>query len=533
MPLPDGGDISWPPEHCVPVNQQYATWSAWYSGDPERLVNTYAGGGSTRDATGFFASERGGFRAGVRRALDTVRRWFWGNRNAASTPRQRLHVPIAGDIAAASADLLFSEPPAVTVPHSATQARLAELLDDGAHATLLEAAEVCAALGGVYVRIVWDPSARPGRPWITAVHPDVAVPEWRWGRLSAVTFWREISRRGRTVVRHLERHEPGLILHGVYEGDAETLGRVVPLTDYPDTARLAAGLVNGNEIRTGAPGLTAVYVPNMKPNRIWRTVPEAANLGRSDYAGVEALMDALDLTYSSWMRDVELGKARLIVPREYLRSNGPGQGASVDLDQEVYEGINVMGSDAGGVELKEVQFDIRVEQHQATITDLKTSIVTAAGYSAQTFGLVTDGTAITATEVAAKTRRSLITRDRKTRYWRPALGDLYETLLWVDRVLFGSPVVPQRPAIEWPDAVSVDPLAQAQTLQALATAEAISTWQKVKTLHPDWEDTAVQKEVDRIHAGLGTGDPIETSLSGLAGNNPPPSDEGEPPTGEA
>jgi hypothetical protein len=356
--------------------------------------------------------------------------------------------------------------------------------------------------------------------------PDAAVPEWSWGRLSAVTFWREIGRTGKTVVRHLERHEPGLVLHGVYEGDTETLGRVVPLTDYPDTAGLAPGLVNGNEIRTGADGrLTAVYVPNMRPNRVWRTVPTAANLGRSDFAGVEALMDALDLTYSSWMRDVELGKARLIVPREYLRpGGGPGQGASVDLDQEVYEGINVMGSDTGGVELKEVQFEIRVEQHQATITDLKTSIVTAAGYSAQTFGLAADGTAVTATEVAAKQRRSLITRDRKTRYWRPAIGDLYEMLLWVDRALFGTPVVPQRPAIDWPDAVSVDPLAQAQTLQALATAEAISTWQKVKTLHPDWDDPAVQKEVDRIREDTGAAVTDPGTFTG----GPPPDQPPDP-----
>ena len=521
MPLPDGGNVPWPPQHCGPINAQYAAWSAWYAGDPEQLSAIYGGARGSRDTTGFFASERGGFRAGVRRAFDSVRRWFWGNTRSSNTPRQRLHVPIAGDIASASADLLFSEPPAVTAADDATQARLAELLDDGTHATLLEAAEICAALGGVFLRIVWDPASRPGRPWITAVHPDVAVPEWSWGRLSAVTFWRDIARDGRTVVRHLERHEPGVIIHGVYEGDTETLGRLVPLTDYPQTASLAdEQLVNGNEVRTGAPGITAVYVPNMRPNRLWRTVPDAAYLGRSDYAGVEPLMDALDMTYSSWMRDVELGKARLIVPREYLRPNGgPGQGASVDLDQEVYEGINSMASDAGGVEIKEVQFEIRVAEHQATIADLKASIVTAAGYSGQTFGLSGD-VAMTATEVAARERRSLITRDRKTRYWRPELAGLYETLLYVDAALFGTAVVPQRPQVEWADSVSVDPLAQAQTLQALATAEAISTWQKVKTLHPDWQTSEVQAEVDRIHAGLGTGDPPAATLAGLAGQDP-------------
>jgi hypothetical protein len=516
MPLPEGGNVPWPPEHCHAINQQYATWAAWYAGNVETLAHIYGGGGPSGDTTGFFASETGGFKAGVRRVASAVRRWFWGSPTAGTQQRTRLHVPIAGDIASASADMLFSEPPSFTIPTATegqdpatedpTQARLDELLDDGAHATLLEAAEVCAALGGVYLRVVWDPAVRPGRPWLSAVQPDVAVPEWAWGRLVAVTFWRPIHTKGKLVVRHLERHEPGKIIHGVYEGDNDTLGMVVPLTDYPATAGLAdERLVDGNTVMTGAEGMAAVYIPNMRPNRIWRTNPDAVHLGRSDYAGVEPLMDALDLAQSSWIRDVDLGKARLVVPAEYLRSNGPGQGATVDLDQEVYEGINAMSNEAGKVEITQVQFKIRVEEHSATVKDLKTTIVGAAGYSAQTFGLDDQGGAATATEVNAQHRRSLITRDRKTRYWRPELADITETLLRVDVAMFSTPIVPQRPVVEFAAAVSVDPLAQAQTLRELHTAEAISIEQKVRTLHPDWDDTAVTDEVDRIKEDFGLG----------------------------
>lgn len=509
MPLPEGGATPWPPTHCDPIHKQYAIWTAWWAGDVEQLAAIY-GGGATNDTTGFFASESGGrVRNIINSVVGKVRRWFWSSQAAATQNRTRLHVPLAGDIATASSDLLFSEPLTITVEPSTpvgdgdtqavspTQARLDDLVDDGMHATLLEAAEICAAIGGVYLRIVWDPAVRD-KPWVTAAHPDRAVPEWRFDKLAAVTFWRVIHTKGSLVVRHLERHEPGKIIHAVYEGTTDELGWPVPLTDYPATAGLANDqLVNGNEVPTGATGLTAVYIPNMKPNRVWRQVPEAAHLGRSDYAGVEPLMDALDLVQSSWVRDVDLGKARLIVPREYLRSNGPGQGAALDLDQEVYEGINVMGAEDGKAQIEQVQFKIRVAEHQATVADLKATIISNAGYSGQTFGLAAD-VAVTATEVAARERRSFITRDRKIRYWRPQLTALIEALLQVDKRWFTPGITPARPVVEWPDGVSIDPEAQARILLTLDQAGAISTEQKVRTLHPDWDNDLVAEEVERI-----------------------------------
>lgn len=522
MPLPDGGNICWPPEVCTPINSKIAMWAAWYEGNESKLSTIYGGPANTGNspaAHAFFGSETG--RGNVlNRAMSTVRRWFWGNQNRSGQPRNRLHVPIAGDIAAASADLLFSEPPAITVEDEApgkpetddaakpatpkknpTQERLDQLIDDGVHATFLEAAEIAAALGGVYLRVCWDPATRPEGPWIGAVHPDAAVPEWSFDRLVAVTFWRIISQDKQTVVRHLERHEPGLVIHGVYAGKIDELGVPMPYADYPETAWLAdLELTNGNEIRTGIEGLAAVYVPNMRPNRVWRDTPGAAALGRSDYAGVEALMDSLDMTYSSWMRDVELGKARLVVPSEYMRNMGQGNGAEFELDREIYEGVSgVMGADERGMEIEQIQFKIRVDEHQRTIADLKTAIVGGAGYSAETFGLGTEGSAQTATEVASKNRRSLITRDRKTRYWRPGLQDITEALLGIDAALFHTPgIVVQRPQVVWPDAVSIDPEQQANTLLALEQAAAISTEQKVRALHPDWKDPEVDAEVELI-----------------------------------
>jgi len=495
MPLPDG-DQPWPPKHLAPVYSQIATWAAWYSGDPEALAAIY-GGSQGYDSTGFFASERGGWRGAVGRAIE---RWFWGTRLSQGEQRTKLHLPAASDIASTSADLLFSEAPTLTVEDKATQARLAELAGDGMQAALLEAAEIAAGLGSVYLRTVWDTEARPDGPWLTGVHPDAVVPEWSWGELAAATLWRVLRDDGRTVVRHLERHNPGRITHGVYEGTPEKLGRPAPLTEYPETASID-GLSDGNVVETGVPKLLIEYVPNIKPNRLWRNVPTAAPFGRADIAGTEPLMDALDEAWTSWMRDLRLAKARLVVPRAYLQSNGPGRGAGFDVDKELYEALDMLPGDDTGAQITLVQFAIRVEEHAKTVEALWSSIVRACGYSVQTFGELGDaGAGVTATEIRARQRRSFMTAGKKVRYWRPRLASSIETLLMVDAAVFGSRITPVRPQVEFGDSIAEDPRTTAETLSLLETARAISTEMKVRAQHPDWEGPEVAAEVARIKA---------------------------------
>ncbi len=52
--------------------------------------------------------------------------------------------------------------------------------------------------------------------------------------------------------------------------------------------------------------------------------------------GLETELDGLDEAISSWMRDVRLGKARLIVLHSYLENIGRGKGAVSEPDREVY-----------------------------------------------------------------------------------------------------------------------------------------------------------------------------------------------------
>lgn len=485
--LPTDPKTTWPPKALQPAFDRMRVLSAWYAGDPEELAMIHGGlHGSehpffTHGPTNRPSQYRGGL-------VGSVARWFWGQPTPSGERRAKLHVPIAGDIATLSADLLFSEPPTVTFEDDTTQEAwdtMAEAMNFDA--VLLESAEVQSPLGGVYLVVTWDDQLYP-HPFLRAVHADTAVPEWRWGRLAAVTFWHVVGEDGGKVYRHLERHEPGRILHGLYVGASDVLGPEIPLTEHPATAALPRA-VPGVENR-----LTAVYVPNLLPNRLDRNSP----MGRSDFSpGVLTLMDALDETYSSWMRDLRLAKHRLVVPRAYMQNQGPGQGARFEAEREIFELIDSMPRQDGGMELTPTAFAIRVTEHMSTADNLVNQIVGRCGYSAQSVGEQGE-VAVTATEVEARERRSFITRKKKGRYWKAGLPEIIETLLMVYAARFGGKVTPARPDVEFGDAVAETPEALARTLGLLETAAAISTQEKVRRLNPDWDDEQIREEAERI-----------------------------------
>jgi len=524
MPLPEGGGV-WPPAELDAVTSQLRVWSAWYSSDVDDLSGIYGGdlAGDPAKPLGVFNPMREDWRGKVGR---TLARWFWGTRTPAAEKRTKLHLPVARDIATTSADMLFGEPPTFAVENRGTQARVDELTDLGLRATLTEAAELAAGLGGIYLRIVWDRELRP-RPWISAVHADAAVPEWRWDVLTAVTFWREVLVDGNTVIRHLERHEPGAILHGLYEGGRGNLGKPIPLDANPATRGLAP------VFETGLPPgrITAGYIPNLRPAPGWRHVPAAVNLGRADFDGAEPFMDALDETYSSLMRDIRLGKARLHLPASYLESMGPGKGAVFE-DRELYAPVTAIGANKldAGLQIQETQFAIRVEEHLRACAEWLERIIATSGYSASSFGLRDgEGAEMTATEVSARKGRTGATRAKKVNYAAPVLADLVETLQLIDRRVFPreTSYTPERPDVEFGEAPE-SPRVLAETIELLARAEAASIETRVRMFHPDWDDVRVRQEVEGIRADSGMLDPGQAMTDAIRAGEQDPAVPGSP-----
>lgn len=497
MPLPANG-TKWPPVQLTDITPRYTEWDAWYSGDSERLSMAYQKAAVIRPSL-----RPAQFQGGI---IGSIARMWWGVPNVTNMPVEKFHVPLAGDICQASGDLLYSEAPTFTVTAAQpVQSRLEGLVDDGLMLSLAESAEVGAAFGDSYLRVTWDQEISKS-PFLTVVHADCALPEFRWGRLTAVTFWHVVAESGQTKWRHLERHEVnsegvGVIQHALYEGSQDNLGTAVPLTEVPETAGIQVN--EDGEISTESPGLAVEHVPNQRPQRIWRSHPLASNFGRSDLSGIEPLMDQIDETYNSWMRDVRLGKSRLLVGQTALEHLDPGQGMAFNVDREIFTPLNLPpGSfntaDGAANIAQAVQFGIRFAEHKATIDELVDVTLRTAGFSTATFGEEGD-IAMTATEVRARQQRSFLTRDRKIRIQRPALARIMAKLLAVDQAIFGGPGTGDV-EVSFADGVQDSTLSLAQTAQALRTAEAASTQTLVAMVHPDWDETLVDAEVTKIMA---------------------------------
>lgn len=495
MPLPTPGS-AWPPPALKPALQRMETWEAWWSGDVDVLAAHYGSGGVGHP---FFRPSQ--YAGGV---VGAMSRMWWGRPSAPHEPPAKLHVPLAGDICRASASLLFSEPISAASDDANVTAALDELLDEGMQAKLLEAAEIQAAMGGVYLRPVYDPEISD-RAWLDAIAPDSAIPEWRWGRLSAVMFWRVVREDDADRVwRHFERHEPGRIVHALYMGRGDDIGRPVPLDDVEATAGFAPLVDEDGSITTGYEWLAASYIPNMLPNRRWRKQPLLAPMGRSDLDGIEGTLDALDETYSSWMRDVRLAKGRIIVGDSMLDDQGPGRGAVFDPDREAYSvARGIMPKDAP---MTVAQFEIRTQQHHDTAHELAAIALRHAGYAGITLGEDTAGPAITATEVKSKGQLSFVTRDRKVGYWRPQLAqNALPALLAIDAFVFKRTGLDlSKPLnVEFADSVAEDMSSIAATVKTLSEAKAVSIETGVRMVHPEWDEPQVAAEVAKIRDDSG------------------------------
>lgn len=492
MALPANGS-QWPLPQAKTARDSYREARAWYSGDEKSLRSLYGG---DRDGS----SVQNGIRG-------WLSRMFWGRPESRSQVQQKLHVPVAADLAAVSADLLVGEAPSCKVigdNAEAVQGRLDYLLTVNRFGSRAqEVLEEAAAVGDGWARVTWSEKAGQ-HALLTFVPAERVIPTFEWGALTEALI--ETVHRGPRDTRfvHYERHIPGRVEHALYQVFDDEL-HIVPLDTIPATAGLSVDEFGG--VETGFPGMAVVHIPNVKPNRKGGDDPVAKHLGRADTAGLETLMDALDEAYTSLMRDLRLGKGRVMVPQSLLESNGPGKGAIFDAEREVFVGVN--SPDAGddlSKSIQSTQFAIRVDEHLALIDDLLKQILRGAGYGPQTFGMHDGGTGTTATETHSRDRRTRGTREKKSRYVQEAFSEALTALLAIDAAKF-----PDKGSRALPVVVEVAPEATptmaelGQTLDLITRAQAASIETRVRLLHPDWDDEAVANEVAAIKDEQGIG----------------------------
>jgi A118 family predicted phage portal protein len=519
--LPDNG-IAWPPKELTNILPRLQSYSAWYSNETATLSSIYAQSTS---------------RPGL---LERIRTWFVGAKASGNQDLSTIHISLAQEICRTSANLLFAEPPSAVIDVeegtaedkvTAAQERLDLITGPEFEQTIVAGAEISAALGGVFLRATWD-KATAEHVFITKVDADMAWPVFRWGRLHTVTFWRTVKIQGQQVTRHLEHHWKdadgvGMVSHGLYVGTADKLGQRTTFDADEATAWLAAPgnvelLIDGDTLSTLTPGLAVEYAPNIAPSALWRNDSVGAHLGRSDLEGIEQKLDALDELYSSWLRDIRLGKGRLIVGESMLQDLGAGKGAGFDLDTSIFTPVKAAPSSMGDskMAIEQVQFEIRTEDFLSAIDHFRRIIITAAGYSPATFGMQdSSGAAVTATEVAAKAQTSYTTRKRKILGLKPAMERILTKALAVDSTIFSTGVTPYPVRVDFTDGVADDAEAVARQNQLDYNSQSASIEERVKRRNPDWDQTAVDEEVERIRADFNLGELADPDTLGEDGNN--------------
>ena len=527
----------WPPKPFNEVFRDVEEWQVWWEGTSTKLQNYYMPGVVNSSGQGLIERLVNAFKQGKPEPMRMT--------------HKRIHLPVAGDVARIMAQLMYGQPPLFviaretetvhndekgidelrTVEDTAADERQT-LLDKLANnerfqSKLLAAEEGCSALGGHFMRVVWDADVVPDMPWIDFVDADRAIPEFVFGQLQAITFWSEVKGEKDVIWRHLQRYERGAITHALYKGSADNIGMVTPLNEHSLTAALAgdeetAPLVDAyGRQETGAKGLAAVYVPNRRPNPAWRYNDQTRELGYSDFSkDVIPVFVAIDEVWTSLMRDVRQGKGRMVVSENLLEVLGAGNGTAFDADREWFSPVAESIDSEGKPVIEQVQFEIRDGAHLAILDALLKEALRRIGISPMTFGIV-DTVATTATEVRAHTRDTNQTVVAKRRLRTPELVDILTDLMAVYDKHFGSGVDEEDPdreltleeiladpepeveyeiEVEWPDVVGDSMEEKARTLSLLEQAGAMSLREKVAYLHDDWDDDRIDAEVAAIEA---------------------------------
>ena len=112
-----------------------------------------------------------------------------------------------------------------------------------------------------------------------------------------------------------------------------------------------------------------------------------------------------------------------------------------------------------------------------------------------------EGRAESGTALNIRERKTYNTKGKKENYWYSQIEHLVVTSLIIANEFLGAKInlaELEELQIEFSDESAKDFNMIAQTLKLISDASAASTEVKVRMLHPDWEEEAVQAEVLKI-----------------------------------
>jgi hypothetical protein len=299
------------------------------------------------------------------------------------------------------------------------------------------------------------------------------------------------------VWRHAEVHTAGRVINVLYRGLPDQLGARVDLTQRSETAGLNPEWAHGLPMLAG---------------RVVNDLDDDDTLGVSDYDQITDELFALDEAITISTENTRLTAVdRIAVAGKFTQQDG-----SFDASMQVFQ----IEGDTGGVVLGEgsdgrppiVQIEKRYDADPLWlhIDKLVRTILSRVGLVAEVIGDHShSGGEVTA---PAMRLRFVPTRNAaagKLREWRHQLPRILEVMLLLagldlaDGGCGQTVTKPERPSIEFGDALPEDGGEIVTQVVTAIAGEVMSRETGIRRLHPEWDDPEVDAELQRIRDDLG------------------------------
>lgn len=408
-----------------------------------------------------------------------------------------LVTPAPRMISRASANMLYGEPPEITPTNDADRERVDFIVEENDLASeLVRGAMISSSEGEVYGRILVQPSILDV-PIIEFVSGRRVIPYFAGRFLLGATFISEWQEGRNDFYRLFETYEAGSITSELYRGTRTSVGGKVPLASYRRTENVE------ELVTTGIDRPLCAFIPN--------SIDADPSRGFSDYRGLEARFLALNEASTTGQKNLKLaGTKRAMVDASYLDKNG-----RVPSGDDVFIRKSRDASVDGAAKPVEVlEYSFEAQQTIVWIDHLLDSSLLLAGIAPQSVGRSVDGGAVSGTALRLKMAHSLIESSGKGRHFDRGVRWLLRVAAVIDsrRTTEGGfgrrwTAPDDAPKIERADPLPRDDMEAAQRLVFLTNANAISTEEKVRALHPEWDQTTIDDEVSRIDAASATPPP--------------------------
>ena len=137
-------------------------------------------------------------------------------------------------------------------------------------------------------------------------------------------------------------------------------------------------------------------------------IDDNSPLGVSIYANAMSTLKSLDICYDSFIREFELGKKRIIVPTQCLRTVvDPASGQTrryFDATDEAYVALST--DDPNSLKIQDNTVELRVGEHEQAINAFLSVLCLQLGFSAGTFTFDKASGLKTATEVISENSKT-------------------------------------------------------------------------------------------------------------------------------